>query len=186
MKRTFLLLISFCFALLLNSQVAAQSVRPQAVIAKAGVVKPVIDGVLDAVWASVEQHNVNLPFKSEIPTFGAEGTSYWKALWDDSGIYIIVVANDNKWFPYFGHTDGSYLYDHVELYFDTNYLLADGIGGQNGATGNRIISPDPTSGKLDGSLLTTLIQDVTVQYAYNVTNPTWNVEYFIPWESIPD
>jgi len=182
MKKLFTFLLSVCVC----SFVVAQSVRPEAVIAKAGTVKPVIDGVIDDLWATVEQHNVNLPFKLEKPTLGAEGTTYWKALWDDNGMYILIVVNDDVWFPWFGTTDGSYLYDKIELYFDTNYVLADAIGGQAGTTGNRQIAPDPTDGKLDGTMLTTAVQSGTVQYAYNVANPAYNVEYFVPWEAIPD
>ena len=182
MKKLFTFLLSACIC----TVAMAQSVRPEAVIAKAGTVKPVIDGVIDDLWATVEQHNVNLPFKLEKPTLGAEGTTYWKALWDDNGMYILIVVNDDVWFPWFGTTDGSYLYDKIELYFDTNYVLADAIGGQAGTTGNRQIAPDPTDGKLDGTMLTTAVQSGTVQYAYNVANPAYNVEYFVPWEAIPD
>jgi hypothetical protein len=116
---------------------------------------------------------------------GAEGETYWKALWDDSGMYIIIVANDDVWYPYSG-TGNAYEFDKIELYFDTNYVLEDGVGGQAGATGNRQIAPDPNLEKLDGELLTQTILGGVVKYAYKVENPKWTTEWFIPWESIPD
>ncbi len=182
MKKLFTFLLSVCVC----TFVMGQSVRPEAVIAKAGDVKPVIDGVIDDVWATVAQNNVILPFQLEKPTLGAEGTTYWKALWDDNGLYILCVVNDDVWYPWFGTTNGNYLYDKIELYFDTNDILLDGLGAQTANSGNKQIAPDPTDGKLDGSLLTQAVAGGTVQYAYNVANPAYNIEYFVPWESIPN
>lgn len=180
MKKIFTFLLGIFFCTMLMAQ------RPEAIIQKAGDVKPVIDGKIDAVWTTVTKHNVTLPFRKEVPTLGPEGTTYWKALWDMTGMYIIIVANDDKWYPYFGHTDGSYLYDKIELYFDTNYTLLDGVGGQGGTTGNRQIAPDPTDGKLNGELLKQTIQGGDVQYCYKLDGNAWTTEWFIPWESIPD
>jgi hypothetical protein len=119
---------------------------------------------------------------------GDPGTTYWKALWDDKGMYVIVVVNDNVWSPYTGLVANSndYNYDKIEMYFDTNYILEDGLGGQTGTTGNRQIAPNPTLDKLDGEKLSTVVQGGTVNYAFKVENPTWNFEIFVPWESIPD
>ncbi|MGE5394333.1 MAG: sugar-binding protein [Candidatus Saccharibacteria bacterium] len=179
MKKIFTLFLSLCFYSFVMGQ------RPEAVIAKAGDVKPVIDGVLDDVWTNVEQHNVNRDYTGEHPTLGPEGTTYWKALWDDNGMYIIIVANDDVWFPYSG-TGNAYEFDKIELYFDTNYVLDDHVGGQNQATGNRQIAPDPTLDKLDGETLTQTILGGDVKYAYKVENPKWTTEWFVPWTSIPD
>lgn len=182
MKKLFTFLLGACMCTFVMAQ------RPEAIIAKAGDVVPVIDGVLDEVWATVEQHNVDKPFgiaTPEVPTLGDEGTTYWKALWDASGLYIIIVANDDVWFPYTG-TGDAYTFDKIELYFDTNDNLLDGVGGQNLATGNRQIAPDPTLTKIDGELLTTAILGGTVQYAFKVENPAWTTEWFVPWESIPN
>lgn len=178
MKKLFTFLLSACMC----TMAMAQTVRPEAVIAKASDVLPVVDGVIDDVWAPVVKHNVILPYQLEKPTLGADSTTYWKALWDDMGIYILVVCNDDAWYPWFGNTDGNHKYDHVELYFDTNNNLADGIGGQDNTNGNRQIAPDQFQDKIDGTLLTQGI----VQYAYKVANPEWNAEFFVPWESIPD
>lgn len=166
----------------------AMAQRPTAVIQKAGEVKPVIDGVIDDLWADVTQHNNDKPFVNEVPTVGDEGTTYWKALYDDAGMYILVVVNDDAWLPYWAPGGGAngWEYDKIELYFDTNYILNDGVGGQGGTSGNRQIAPDSADGSIDGTPMTQTILGGTITYAYKVENPAWNVEYFIPWESIPD
>lgn len=179
MKKIFTLLVSLCMVTFVMAQ------RPEAVIPKAGEVKPVIDGVLDEVWATVEQHNVDRPYTGETPSLGDEGETYWKALWDETGMYIIVVCKDDVWYPYSG-TGDAWTFDKIELYFDTNYVLDDAVGGQASTTGNRQIAPDPDLEKLNGELKTQSIQQGDVKYAYKVDDPEWTTEWFIPWESIPD
>lgn len=158
--------------------------RPSGIIYKASAT-PVIDGEIDNVWATANQYNIDKKFKLEKPTFGDAGTTYWKALWNDNGMYILVVANDDSWFPYTG-TGNAYEFDKVELYFDTNTILEDGLGGQAGTTGNRQISPDPVIDSVDGTIQSINVVGSVVNYAYKVTDPKWNVEYFIPWDCIPD
>lgn len=167
---------------LIGAAVFAQ--RPSGVIYKTTTV-PVIDGEIDNVWTSAVQYNIDKNFKSEEPTFGDIGTTYWKALWNDNGMYILVVANDDVWYPYTG-TGNTYEFDKVEFYFDTNAILEDGLGGQAGTTGNRQISPDPVVGSVDGTIQSINVVGFMVNFAYKVTDPKWNVEYFIPWDCIPD
>jgi uncharacterized protein YjdB len=108
-------------------------------------------------------------------------------VWDDAGLYILVVANDDFWFPYTG-TGNEYEYDKIELYFDTNYILTDGVGGQAGSTGNRQISfaVNGNTTPLDGTVNSNDVLGGTVKWAYKVDEPKWTSEWFIPWESIPD
>lgn len=179
MKKIFTFLLSALICTLVFGQ------RKEAVIAKAGDVKPVIDGVMDDVWIDVEQHDIFTNFRLEMPTLGAEGESYWKALWDDDGMYVIVVANDDVWSPYQG-TGSDYNYDKIEMYFDTNYILEDHLGGQTGTTGNRQIAPNPTLDMLNGEMMSLVVQGGTVNYAFKVDDPAWTTEWFVPWTSIPD
>ncbi|MFY9151970.1 MAG: sugar-binding protein [Prolixibacteraceae bacterium] len=176
-------IFTFLLSTLMVTTLMAQ--RPEAVIQKAGEVKPVIDGVLDDLWETVEKHNVDKPFGTEVPTLGDEGTTYWKALYDDAGMYIIIVANDDVWYPYTG-TGNAWEFDKIELYFDTNYILNDGVGGQGGTSGNRQIAPDPDLTALDGTMKTQTVLGGVVNYAYKVDGTVWTTEWFVPWESIPD
>ena len=182
MKRIiFLLLISA----LLSTCAWAQ--RPSATVYKTPAT-PVIDGNIDDEWTPAIQYNIDKKFKAEEPTFGPSGTTYWKALWDDNGMYILIVANDDNWFPFWAPGAGfnSWEYDKPELYFDTNSKLEDGLGGQQGNTGHTQIAPDSQEGNVNGGLQSAEIRGAMINYAYKVTDPAWNVEYFIPWDCIRD
>lgn len=183
MKKIFTFLLSALFCTVVFAQ------RPTGVVKKAGAVVPVIDGVIDAAWTPANKYNIDKNFQLEVPTVGAIGTTYWKALWNADGMFVLVVVNDDVWFPNWAEGGGanSYQYDKLEIYFDTNYTLADGLGGQTGTTGNRQIAPDPIKGAVDGELKTSDVRGYMVQYAYKVTNlASYVVEYFVPWDAIPD
>lgn len=161
--------------------------RPTGVIYRTTKV-PIIDGQIDDIWATAIQYNIDKKFLNEEPTFGDVGTTYWKALWDDNGMYILVVVNDDVWYPYWAGSGFSFWeYDKVELYFDTNSILKDGVGaGAGGNTGHTQIAPGPIEGFVDGTMQTEDIGIYKIKYAYNVTDPKWYTEYFIPWDCIPD
>jgi len=157
-------------------------------VVKKTTVKPVIDGKIDDVWATANKYDVDKPFRLELPTLGESGTTYWKGLWDADGFYILVVVNDDSWLPSWAPGGGanSYEYDKIELYFDTNPVLKDGVGGQGGTTGNRQIAPDTKAGILEGQPQTVQIAGFNVDWAILVEDPHWEVEYFVPWDAIPD
>ena len=182
MKKIFTILLST----LLCTVVFAQ--RPTGVVKKATDVVPKIDGVIDAAWTAANKYNIDKNFQLEVPTVGAIGTTYWKSLWNDEGMFVLVVVNDDVWFPNWAEGGGanSWEYDKLELYFDTNYTLADGLGGQTGTTGNRQIAPDPIKGAVNGELKTSDVRGYMVQYAYKVTGGAYVAEYFVPWDAIPD
>ncbi|UCH13453.1 MAG: hypothetical protein JSV22_10090, partial [Bacteroidales bacterium] len=48
---------------------------------------PVIDGYIDSLWSTFAEHNINKPFKDEVPTL-TDAT--WQAAWNDTSIFIIV------------------------------------------------------------------------------------------------
>lgn len=182
MKKIFTFLLSALFCTVVFAQ------RPTGVVKKAVEVVPKIDGVIDAAWTAANKYNIDKNFRTEVPTVGAIGTTYWKALWNADGMFVLVVVNDDVWFPNWADGGGanSYEYDKLELYFDTNYTLADGIGGQTGTTGNRQIAPDPVKGAVNGELKTSDVRGYMVEYAYKVTGGAYVAEYFVPWDAIPD
>ena len=176
------ILFTLFVSVLIGHSVMAQ--QPSGVIYKTSV-SPVIDGKIDNIWKTAVQYNIDKKFKTEVPTFGAIGTTYWKSLWDDKGMYILVVVNDDFWYPYIGF-ESPFAFDRVELYFDTNVVLKDGLGGQLGNTGHRQITPDSIIGHTDGIVRPFNVHDFLAYYAIKVTDPKWNVEFFIPWDCIPD
>ncbi|MCK4751270.1 MAG: hypothetical protein KAT15_29630, partial [Bacteroidales bacterium] len=86
--------------------------KPTALIAKTSEA-PVIDGEIDDLWAEVEAHDVALNFQEELPTVGA---STWQMLWDDDGLHLLLVVDDDEFYPnYFVDPVGaSWEYDKPE------------------------------------------------------------------------
>jgi len=157
---------------------------------------PDIDGVIDEMWADVDQMNIAQNFQTEEPTLGAEGDTYWKMVWVQAqGIYVLLVVNDEDFWPAYVTGGTSHEYDKVELYFDCNYLLKDGGGasgeGQPG-NGHHQCAPSFEEGLLDGTLLDAGINgdadadDAGVKYAYMVNDPDYVAEFFFPLEYLTD
>ncbi|MCI7804555.1 MAG: endo-1,4-beta-xylanase [Oscillospiraceae bacterium] len=73
---------------------------------------PVIDGVIDDIWASVESIDVN---KYTMGKDGAYGTA--KALWDKDNIYVLVEVKDSNLSK---ASANAYEQDTVEIFFDEN------------------------------------------------------------------
>ena len=151
-------------------------------------VKPVIDGVIDAVWENANKYDISVPFQAELATVGDEGETYWKALWDAEGMYIMVNVADDHWFPNWAPDGGanSYEYDKLELYFDTNVPRVDGTGGQGGTPGSIQIAPESKDGILDGTMQTITAFGADYNFAIRVTDPAYVCEYFIPWDIVND
>ena len=87
---------------------------------------PVIDGVVDDIWASASTNTANA-----LKDGTDEGiTTQWKAMWDDDKLYLLIaVVNDTAHFFNGAQSWG----DGCELYFDalnndpTDYTSDDGV-----------------------------------------------------------
>ena len=183
MRKLFTLFLGVLFV----TGVFAQN--PEAVIKKTDV-KPVIDGVFDDVWATTDSQAIskiyyNDPSTPTTPTLGEPGETYWKALWDADGFYLIVNVADDNYFPNYAVTPAgnAWEYDKPEIYFDVNYLLRDQTGPSTGSSGHYQVAPDMTAAKEDG--LNTTDTDGT-QHAFKVENPAYVAEYFVPWSRLKD
>jgi hypothetical protein len=155
------------------------------IIAKA-TAPPVLDGVVDDVWASATAYNIDKPFKGETPTLGEPGTTTWQALWNDDGIFVLLKVNDDEFYPaYMNNNDADWKYDKPEIYFDVNTEKKDGLGGHENAgnKGHYQIAPGFVEATIDG----TLIDDgANGMHAFKVTAPTYVAEYFIPFSHLAD
>jgi len=180
MKRKIFTLLLSAF---LGTMVMAQA--PSAIIKKA-TVAPIIDGEVDDVWADANIYNIALPFQTTTPTLGDEGTTTWKGLWTDEGIYILVEVNDDEFYAGYMNNDGAtYNYDGLELYFNVNPILVDGakIGGHGGGqAGKYQIAPAPTAANIGGEVLS----DANGMFSLMVTGPTYLAEYFVPFTRFKD
>lgn len=170
---------TFLFSVLLVTGVYAQ--RPEAVIKKADV-KPVLDGEFDEVWATVDSQVIAKPFNGTVPTLGEEGETWWKALWDQDGFYLIINVADDAYYPnYVAGGGNAWEFDKPEVYFDVNFILEDALGPSAANSGHIQVAPDMTAAKENGELNT---EDNGRQHAFKVANPTYVAEYYVPWSTL--
>ena len=171
---------------LLVSSAFAQYERPVTVIKKAEA-KPVLDGVIDDIWFTTDSLLVDRPYDTPngAPTLGDPGQTYWKALWDQDGFYLLVNVTDDAYFPNYLHAGGgnAWEYDKIEVYFDVNFELQDGLGPSASGSGHHQMAPDMTAAKENGQLNT---EDNKRQHAFKVEAPNYVAEYFVPWSSLTD
>lgn len=102
-----------------------------------GDVFPLIDGEIDEVWDSAFAYQVMLPFGSDVFADSSDLNGYFKVGWDEYGLYVLVVANDDYYYTDMG--SGTYgedwEKDKIEMYLDMNVdNLQD--GGSPSQTGN--------------------------------------------------
>jgi hypothetical protein len=160
----------------------SQEVAVAGTIIKKASVAPVIDGVIDAVWESANTYNIEKPFQTETPTLGDAGTTFWKGLWTEEGIYLLLKVNDNEFYPsYMNNSSENWMYDKPEIYFDVNAEKKDGLGSKD-SKGHYQVAPGFVEGELDGKLK----EDGDGAHAFKVTDPTYVNEYFIPFSKLLD
>ena len=181
MKRIFTLLMSAFLCTMVMGQ------TPTVHIKKA-TTTPIIDGIVDDVWATADENAIAVPMTvlgvAENPTVG---NSWWKMLWDEKGIYVLCFVDDDVFMPaYKGDTPAnSWMYDKVELYFDANYLKKQGLGGDNNGKGLYQFAPTEYEPYVNGGRDS--VETNGFAWAFNATtDPTYYIEYFIPYTALLD
>lgn len=181
MKKVFTIVL---FSVFLALVVSAQ--KPEGIV-KAASVAPVLDGIPDAVWDEATVYNIELPFLNEFPSLGFPGDTYWKALWNDDGVYVLVNVTDDEFLPFWKDNPpglDEWEYDMVELYFDCNEFLEDGLGCVGGDNeGHHQYAPQILETAINGELRE---DERGYSYATLVTGSNYVAEYFIPWEILVD
>jgi len=191
MKRIFTFLVSV-FAVTF-----AMAQPPQGVFFKASTA-PLVDGVIDAVWADATAYNIERVVGTNTPTIGNPGESTWKGLWTDTGVYILLQISDDYFLPNYLAPDfvsetaagfESWNFDKPEIYFDVNSTLADGGAPGSGNAelkkGHYQVAPGFTLDKNDGTQ-NPIAQTDGVVYAFMVDGSHYIAEYFIPFTKLLD
>lgn len=174
-------IFTLLFSLLICANSFAQ--KPSAAIDKA-TVPPVIDGVIDEVWTDVAANYIDRVHQSDVPTLGELGTTYWKALWDDNGIYVLINVNDDVFAPGYKYAAAdNWKYDMIEVYFDANFSKEDGKG-VNDASGHYQVAYNFSAENITGT--TNTDGGSGVKYAFKVTQNPYVAEYFVPFSKLKD
>jgi hypothetical protein len=176
---------------------ALAQLKPSAVVYEVpeGSDLPVIDGEVDAVWEYAPPNNLDKTVINEEPSLGPLGATYWQALWSDEGIWVLLTVADDAFYPWYApepdDPNNTWQYDKTELYFDVNDDLEDGGGPLTdwvgGGNGHYQIEPAFTEGSDNGTLMeATRPGHEGVQYAFNVNDPDYIAEYFVPFNILTD
>lgn len=146
-------------------------------VSKASVA-PVIDGIEEELWDAVTPNYIERNFSAEDATV----TAYWRALWNDTALFILVNVQDDDHYPSWESGGSTWEYDRVELYFDVNDILMDGYGPAYFGSGHYQSAPDfeeygydiRQTRKNEGT------QFPACQYAYHLTSSSYVIEQCIP------
>lgn len=143
---------------------------------------PTIDGIEEELWDEVPANYLDSSFVGENPTV----TAYWKALWDDDALYVLVnVVDDDHW-PSWVSAGSWFEYDQPELYLDVNEELEDLRGaGVNPGTGHYQVQP----GFIDGGsgVMKSLVEANNYRpggsYCYVITGEDYVFEYALDFST---
>jgi hypothetical protein len=144
---------------------------------------PVIDGVEEEVWDDVLPIYLEYNFEMEEATV----TAYWKALWCDTSIFILVNVLDNDHYPSWESGGNAWEYDQIELYFDVNSNLNDGKGPSEAGSGHYQSAPGFEKsgyGVLHEKAGT--YWEPACQYEYRTTDQNYVYEWSFPSEAFSD
>ena len=144
-----------------------------------------VDGIAnEAIWGTITPNQIDKVFASETIDDANDLSAYWKAYFNDVGIFILVeVTADDSLYTERGNFWEN---DYVDIYFDMNVgNLDDGLGASSIESGhyNLYYTRDPIVETIsDGSWKDGIEVGITV----NTSDNTSIHEYYIPWANIPD
>ena len=174
MKRIYLYLFIICMA---HYSVAQGKVN---VLVPHTQTVPEIDGVIDVVWDDVPAVPIENDFKEELPTV----TAYWKALWDNDALYVLISVEDDDHWPSWKSGGSWYEYDQPEVYLDINDILNDGVGPGGKGNGHYQTLSSFTEG---GSGVLTDLPFSNYRpggkYCYVVTGENYVIEFALDYTS---
>jgi hypothetical protein len=136
-------------------------------------VAPVIDGVQDDIWKTIDWNFQRLYTIDGTPCEdSAMHTGMSKALWDDTNLYILFYSEDPVICDNPGQTAG-WQKDAVEIYIDgDNSKIPDGV------------APDPGGGLAPGDLQTTIPHAFMDVEADNLANIGFPADGSVPTDGV--
>ena len=140
---------------------------------------PVVDAEIDSLWSSIAPVYIEKDFLGETPSVEA----YWKALYDENFFYLLVDVTDDEHLPAWkAGEDAHWEYDKVEVYFDVNKFLEDGLGAKNAGDGHWQYAP-PFEVDQYGIPYYGSDMDHLVNWCYNTQGENYVVEYAFPYNA---
>ena len=175
MKKIYLLLFLLSMIIRIQAQDAFIARLPNGIT-------PVIDGTIENFWDTISVHNINKNFYNEQPTV----TAYWKAVWNDTALFVLVSVNDDYHCDQWCSGDAEYMSDKTEVYMDVNSILKDGQGSSGYPNGHFQFAPSFQQSIDQYFSYGINWQGYLFSYAYKITGTNYVFEYAIPWSSLKD
>ena len=114
MSKKLIYLVSFALVPALAGYVSAAEANVE--IPSVGYPKPILDGVMDNVWALSTEQVITIVDGAE-PTSPEDCSGSWRALWDEEYLYVLVNVIDEALVQDSDPSQG-WLDDRVEIYVD--------------------------------------------------------------------
>jgi hypothetical protein len=134
---------------------------------------PVIDGNVDAIWATATILPVKTTIAGDPPTNPADASGQFRVLYDMENLYALVDVNDEA---LCNDSSSSYLDDSVEFYVD-----GDNTKAGPGLAGN---ARQYTFGWTTADVQGTNTNLTGVEHAQVNTATGWRIEIKLPWQSL--
>jgi hypothetical protein len=163
-------------ALLAVAGFSANAQKPTVEVGRIAV-PPAIDGIEEDLWNEAMPNYIDKNVGMEYATV----TAYWKALWNENAIFILVNVEDENHWPSWESGGNSWEYDKIELYFDVNDILMDGKGPAYAGAGHYQSAPGFEEGKYGMlNVETGTTYSPACQYAYVLTGESYIYEQSFP------
>ncbi len=92
-----------------------------------------LDGRIDLEWDNAVQCDIAKPFSGDSFNDETDLAAYWKAAWNEGGLYILVHVTADDFHVTDGSYGASYEQDMIEIHLDMNWdNLEDGMGANTG------------------------------------------------------
>ncbi|MBN2262348.1 MAG: hypothetical protein JW735_05505, partial [Prolixibacteraceae bacterium] len=138
-------------------------------------IAPMLDGVEEQCWNGVEAVPLAQNFVGEDPTVNA----YWKAMWADSGLFVLVNVQDDNHYPAWeAGSFETWTYDLSEVALDVNAVLDDGLGSRDNQGHYQ------HSGVFQEELYGSPIINELFTYANQLSGENRISEYYIPFSEM--
>jgi hypothetical protein len=176
MKKLYFTIIMILFAYAVTGQDKMNIEVPYAENA------PTIDGIEEEIWDVVPAVSIDSVYRDEDPTV----TAYWKAVWDETALYVLVNVKDDDHWPSWESGGDWYQYDQPEVYLDVNEVLEDVRGaGVHKGTGHYQVQPGFTDGGsgIQKSLVEELDYRPGGSYCYELTGEDYVFEYALDYST---
>jgi hypothetical protein len=187
MKTQTLLVLALSLCTALSVRAVNLPADSTGVISKATTGQITVDGVINAAeWGTATQYDLNRVFKGDSIVGASDCSGWFKALWNETGIYMVVNVTDNINYPKGGtNTFGAdWEKDLVEIYFNTNtsaLYKADGPTAYSGhGKGYYQIAANANDTVTMGGWAKTSNLKV------KLTGTNYIIEYFVAWDDLKD